>query len=291
MFGLPAVLLVLVLALLAGGCADGERERESGAGAATSAAALTPEDARQVAVAPPASTTQTTAAAGGPSGRRARVPILMYHVIAEAPAGEAYPELWVAPERFAAQMEAVARAGYEAVTLEQVLAGWDEGAPLPERPIVITFDDGYLSQSVNAGPVLEKLGWPGVLYLTLRNIGDSIPEASVRKLLRAGWELGAHTATHPDLRTLDAAGSQRELDDVRDELRKRFDAPVDAFCFPAGKYDASVIDAVRAAGYTSATTVDPGWADAGTPRFELPRVRVDPGDTPDGLLEKIAAQR
>ncbi len=283
MFGLPAVLLVVVLSLLAGGC--GDTEHVSGGGGATSAAAATPQEARQIAVAPPEqSRTPRT-------NRRARVPILMYHVIAEAPAGEAYPELWVAPERFAAQMEAVARAGYEAVTLEQVLAGWDEGAPLPERPIVITFDDGYLSQSVNAGPVLEKLGWPGVLYLTLRNIGDSIPEASVRKLLRAGWELGAHTATHPDLRTLDAAGSQRELNDVRDELHKRFDAPVDAFCFPAGKYDASVIDAVRAAGYTSATTVDPGWADAGTPRFELPRVRVDPGDTPDGLLEKIAAQR
>ena len=284
MFGLPAVLLVLVLALFAGGC-GGVDNASSDAGA-TSAAAATPEDLRQVAVAPPDSTTPR-----GRSGRRARVPILMYHVIAAAPAGEAYPELWVPPERFAAQMEAVARAGYEAVTLEQVLAGWDDGAPLPERPIVITFDDGYISQSVNAGPVLERLGWPGVLYLTLRNIGDSIPEASVRKLLRAGWELGAHSATHPDLRTLDAAGSERELDDVRDELRERFDAPVDAFCFPAGKYDASVIDAVRAAGYTSATTVDPGWADADTPRFELPRVRVDPGDTPDGLLEKIAAQR
>lgn len=220
-----------------------------------------------------------------------RVPILMYHVIAEASPGEAYPELWVPPERFAAQMRAVAQAGYEAVTMQQLLAGWDDGEPLPERPVVVTFDDGYLSQSVAAGPVLEELGWPGVLYLTTRNIGDSIPEASVRKLLRAGWELGGHTATHPDLRTLDAAGQRRELDDVRTELRRRFDVPVNAFCYPAGKYDPSVIDAVRAAGYTTATTVDPGWAGAKTPRFELPRVRVDPGDTPAGLVEKIAGQR
>lgn len=287
--GLPAALLFLLLALVGAGC-GGTSEADPGAAASAPA---TPEAARQVAVAPP----ETTAAAvpanarTGEAARRARVPILMYHVIAAAPAGETYPELWVPPARFAAQMRALANAGYEAVTLEQLTAGWSEGAPLPERPVVVTFDDGYLSQSKNAGPVLEELGWPGVLYLTLRNIGDSIPEASVRKLLRAGWELGAHTATHPDLRTLDAAGLTRELDDVRTALRERFDRPVLAFCYPAGRYDASVIAAVKAAGYTTATTVDPGWAGPSTPRFELPRVRVDPGDTPDGLLEKIAAAR
>lgn len=288
--GLPAALVVL-LALVAGGC-GGTSEAEPSA--ATSAASATPSDARQVAVAPPSETTAAPASEGartGDAARRTRVPILMYHVIASAPAGETYPELWVPPARFAAQMRALADAGYEAVTLEQLTAGWDKGAALPERPIVVAFDDGYLSQSTNAGPVLQQLGWPGVLYLTLRNVGDSIPEGSIRKLLRTGWELGAHTATHPDLRTLDAGGLTRELDDVRTELRERFDRPVLAFCYPAGKYDASVIAAVKAAGYTTATTVDPGWAGPGTPRFELPRVRVDPTDTPAALLEKIAAQR
>lgn len=289
--GLPAALVVLLLALVAGGC-GGTSEAEPSA--ATSAASATPSDARQVAVAPPTDTTAATASEGartGEAARRTRVPILMYHVIASAPAGETYPELWVPPARFAAQMRALADAGYEAVTLEQLTAGWNEGAPLPERPIVVTFDDGYLSQSTNAGPVLKRLGWPGVLYLTARNLGASIPEGSVRKLLRSGWELGAHTATHPDLRTLDAAGLQREIDDVRIELRARFGQDVLAFCYPAGKYDASVIAAVKAAGYTTATTVDPGWAGPGSPPFELPRVRVDPTDTPAGLVNKIAAQR
>ncbi len=288
--GLPAALLVLLCTLAVAGC-DGTSDAEPNA--ATSAAAVTPADARQVAVAPP-ETTFAAAAKGartGEAARRTRVPMLMYHVIASAPAGETYPELWVPPARFAAQMRALADSGYQAVTLEQLTAGWDEGAPLPERPVVVTFDDGYLSQSTNAGPVLKQLGWPGVLYLTLRNVGGSIPEGSIRKLLRDGWELGAHTATHPDLRTLGADGLTRELDDVRTALRERFDQPVLAFCYPAGKYDTGVIAAVKAAGYTTATTVDPGWAGPGTPRLELPRVRVDPGDGPRELLEKVDAQR
>lgn len=276
----PVSIAVLALAAALAGCADRAAEGAARAGTTTAA--------HQVAVGPPE---HAAAARTGDASRRVRVPILMYHVIAKASPGQAYPELWVPPARFAAQMRALEDAGYQGVTLADVVAGWRDGGPLPERPVVISFDDGYLSQSTNAGPVLERLGWPGVLYLTTRNVGASIPEASVRKLLRSGWELGAHTATHPDLRTLDAAGLQREVDDVRVTLRARFGQDVTAFCYPAGDYDAAAIDAVRRAGYTTATTVDPGWADADTPPFLLPRVRVDPQDGPGALLQKIAAAR
>lgn len=246
---------------------------------------------QQVAVGPVETAAPPARPLRGEAARAARAPILMYHVIAEAKPGEAYPELWVPPGRFAAQMRALADAGYEAVTLRELEAGWRDGAPLPRRPVVLTFDDGYLSQSTVARPVLERLGWAGVLYLTERNVGSTIPEASVKRMLRAGWELGAHTATHPDVRTLDAAGLQREIGDVRRTLQDRFGQDVTSFCYPAGRYDDAAVAAVREAGFTSATTVAPGWADAETDPYLLPRVRVDPGDTPEGLLRKIGSAR
>lgn len=242
----------------------------------------------------PATATTPAAAPAGPqisgdAARRARIPILMYHVIATPPAGQPMSELWVPPARFRSQMQALRREGYEAVTMDQATNAWRDGAALPEQPIVLTFDDGYLSQSTAAGPVLEELGWVGVLYLTTRNVGPTIKEGSVRKLMKAGWELGAHTVTHPDLTTLDAAGLQRELDGGREELQERFDAPVDAFCYPAGRNDATVRAAVKAAGFRTATTVEPGIAAGDDDPYALPRVRVTPDDTPARLLDKIRA--
>ncbi|MBJ7331546.1 MAG: polysaccharide deacetylase family protein [Solirubrobacteraceae bacterium] len=275
------VLPALLVAALLSGC-GGTVAAKPDAPRATTA-----DDTRQVAVGPPGA--EDGATISGDAARKVEVPVLMYHVIAKAKPGETYPELWVPPARFAAQVQALADAGYHAITLHQLMEAWEKGDPVPDKPVVLTFDDGYLSQSTNAAPVLAKHGWPGVLYLTTRNIGPTIPKSSVKKLLRSGWELGAHTATHPDLRTLDAAGREREIDDVRIQLRAEFDQDVESFCYPAGKYDEAVVAAVKAAGYRSATTVAPGWAEPSDNPYLLQRVRVDPQDGPQRLLKKITA--
>lgn len=225
----------------------------------------------------------------GEAAKKARIPILMYHVISTPPAGQAMSELWVPKARFRSQVEALKKAGYSAITMEQAMQAWQKGASIPEKPIVLTFDDGYLTQSTNAGPILEKLGWKGVLYLVTRNIGPTIPEASVKKLIRLGWELGSHTLTHPDLTTLGAADLKKELEDSRLQLQAQFGQPVDAFCYPTGANNETVRAATKAAGYTSATTVVGGIADGAQDPYALPRVRVTPDDTPKLLLKKIEA--
>lgn len=284
--GALGVVIALIAAIVASGGDDPARgDAPSQRASAPAATTATTATAARRAAQPVAAGPQIS----GDEARRARIPILMYHVIATPPAGQPMSELWVPPKRFRSQMEALRREGYEAVTMDQATNGWREGAPLPEKPIVLTFDDGYLSQSTAAGPVLEELGWVGVLYLTTRNIGPTIKEGSVRKLMKAGWELGAHTVTHADLTTLDAAGLQREIDDGRIELQARFGAPVDAFCFPAGKNDETVRAAVKAAGFRTATTVTGGIADGDDDPYLLPRVRVNPDDTPKRLLQKIRA--
>src|SRR5919198_1664843 len=100
---------------------------------------------------------------GGGGAHNRPVPILMYHVIAAPPAGTAYPELFVRPADFAGQMRWLSRHGYHAVTLRSVYDYWVQGTPLPSRPIVVSFDDGYLSDHTQALPVLRALHWPGVL--------------------------------------------------------------------------------------------------------------------------------
>jgi peptidoglycan/xylan/chitin deacetylase (PgdA/CDA1 family) len=221
----------------------------------------------------------------------AAVPILMYHVIGTPPAGAPYPGLWVAADRFRAQLDALARARFTAVTLDTVLDAWRGRARLPAHPIVLSFDDGYLGQGRIAGPALAAHRWPGVINVVLHNLGTpgGISATRVRALIHAGWELDAHSLTHPDLTTLGTVALRHELAGSRAALRRRFGVGVDAFCYPAGRFNPVVEAAVRAAGYRAATTELPGAARPSGDRFALPRIRVDGADTAAAVVAK--AQR
>jgi peptidoglycan/xylan/chitin deacetylase (PgdA/CDA1 family) len=222
---------------------------------------------------------------------RAPVPILMYHVIAPAPAGAKYAGLWVSPAALKAQVAALAKAGFNAVTLDAVLDGWGGKDALPLHPIVLSFDDGYLSQGQEAGTILQAYGWPGVLNLALHNLDTpgGLTTSRVKTMIAGGWEIDAHSLTHPDLTTLDAAALRREVAGSRTAIRKRFGVPANAFCYPAGRYDATVEAAVQAAGYRAATTELPGAARPGGDPYALPRIRVDRGDSTAAVVAKVHA--
>lgn len=215
------------------------------------------------------------------------MPILVYHALGTAPAGTPYPELYVRPRDFAAQVRWLAGHGYHAVTLSLVYEHWRRGARLPGRPVVLTFDDGYPGDVSVALPVLRKHRWPGVLNL---QIGNLVP-ARVRALLRGGWEVDSHTFTHQDLTTLDAARLRHEVADSRVWIQRVFGVRASFFCYPAGRYDARVVRAVRAAGYLAATTTRFGLARPSQGLYALSRIRVDGSDGVAGLAAKLERAR
>jgi peptidoglycan/xylan/chitin deacetylase (PgdA/CDA1 family) len=225
----------------------------------------------------------------------ARAPILMYHVINSPPAGAPFPGLYVTPEEFAEQMRALAAAGYRAVTQDQLWANWHEGTPLPAgKPIVLSFDNGYQSQYTQALPVLRRLGWVGVENIQLTGLPPSqggLSTAQVRGLVRAGWELDTQGISHADLTTLDAAELHSQVAAARGTIQRRYGVSVNWFCYPSGQYDATVLAAVRAAGYRGSTTVVPGWAQRGEDPYRLPRLRVLGGTSGQALVSQIAAIR
>ncbi|MGB2874719.1 MAG: polysaccharide deacetylase family protein [Gaiellaceae bacterium] len=215
------------------------------------------------------------------------VPILMYHVLGVPPATAPYPGLFVKPSDLAAQVRWLAGHGYHAVTLGQVFRYWRDGVALPPKPVVLSFDDGYLSDYTVALPTLRRFGWAGVLNLVVHNVtpGD-ITSWQVRQLIAAGWEIDAHTISHVDLTGLSPAQLQREVAGSRGDLRRMFGQPVDFFCYPAGRYNSQVVAAVRSAGYLGATTVNPGLARPADP-FTLNRIRIDYSDGLGGFAAKL----
>ena len=192
---------------------------------------------------------------------------------------------------FRRQIAALDRAGYEAVTLGDVWRHWHEDAALPAKPVVISFDDGYASQYRTAFPALRDRRWPGVLNVQISRLGarGGVPTAQVRRLIARGWEIGAHTVTHPDLRTVDAARLEEEVAGSRAALQREFGQPVDFFCYPFGRLDATVREAVRAAGYKAATTTKRGLAAPEDDPFALDRIIVGPNHSPRRLLRVLGA--
>ena len=214
----------------------------------------------------------------------------MYHVIADPPSGAPYPGLYVSKAEFAAQVRWLESRGYRAVTLTQAYDHWRYGKPLPRRPIVFTFDDGYRSVYETALPLLRAHTWPAVLNLEARYINTAwgLSRPRIRKLLAARWELASHTINHPDLTSLSNAALRAEVAGSRTQLRREFHVPVSFFCYPAGRYDARVIAAVQAARYLGATSVRSGLARP-SELWDLARVRVDRGDGVAGPKAALAA--
>jgi peptidoglycan/xylan/chitin deacetylase (PgdA/CDA1 family) len=232
-----------------------------------------------------------TAAAG-----TASVPILVYHVINTQPAGSsALPALYVPADEFASQMQALKANGWHAVTLDQLLAYWTRGVSLgPGEPIVITFDNGYASQYTNALPVLKGLGWAGTVNLQVTGLPASdggLTDAQIRGLLAAGWELDTQGMSHTDLTSLSPPQLTADLSTARQTLRSSYGVAVNWFSYPSGDYNATVIAAVRAAGFVGATTVNPGWASPQQDRYRLPRLVVAAGTSPSQLLAQIASAK
>lgn len=215
------------------------------------------------------------------------MPILMYHVVGTAPAGSRNGDLYVSRPDFLAQVRWLAAHGYSAVTLDRLFAAWRGRATLPPKPIVLSFDDGYPQDITTVLPILRARRWPAVLFL---QIGNLVP-ARVRQLLASGWEIDAHTFTHPDLTTIGPQRLRHEVAGSRAWIRNVFRVACDFFAYPAGRYDAAVVAAVRAAGFDGAVTTNLGFASPRQNPDELDRVRVAAGDAATGLATKLRGLR
>ncbi|HUA75694.1 MAG TPA: polysaccharide deacetylase family protein [Solirubrobacteraceae bacterium] len=256
---------------------------------------------RQLATAPPAHARSKRAprspkargggvATGHPGSEPA--PVLMYHVIAAPPAGAPFPGLYVPPAEFAEQMRALKRAGWVAVTPDELIAYWRRGVSLPPgKPIVLTFDNGYQSQFTQALPVLRRLGWVAEENIQLTGLPPSqggLGTDEIRGLIAAGWELDTQGISHADLITLSPSELREQVAGARRTIQRRFHVPVNWFCYPSGHYDDTVVAEVRAAGYAGSTTVVPGWAHPHEDPYRMHRLRVLGGTSGAALLQLIA---
>ncbi|MGE5251585.1 MAG: polysaccharide deacetylase family protein [Bacteroidota bacterium] len=193
----------------------------------------------------PRPTSTTTRVAQGPG--IVTIPILLYHHIQSTTYFSRYR---VPPERFEQQMKLLHDWEYTTISTEMLVQAVTQGADLPPRPILITFDDGDVDVYENAFPIMQKYGFTGVFYLVANYVGqpDYIAVDQVREMADAGWEIGSHGLNHIDL-TLSPERQRAEIVESKKELQALLDLPVRTFAYPFGKASSGVIDYVHFANY------------------------------------------
>ncbi|SDJ94311.1 polysaccharide deacetylase family protein [Streptomyces indicus] len=212
------------------------------------------------------------------------VPILMYHAVAHAPA-PATRDLSVAPDTFAEQMEVLAAGGFTPVTTARLAAAWREGGPLPARPVLITFDDGYEGVHGHALPELARHGFTATVFVTtgwLRGPYDTggaldtmLDWQQVKALAHAGIEIGGHSHTHPQLDQLGEDALWFELRRSREIITDETGTAPASFAYPYGYSDAGVRRLVRDAGYGQALAVGNHLARRSQGPYAIRRLTVD----------------
>lgn len=213
-------------------------------------------------------------------GRAYRVPILMYHRLAEPTGIDArYDGLCVAPRLFAEQMRLLREEGYTTLSVGELVAAMRDGRAVAPRSVALSFDDGYLSVLEHGLDPLVKHGLRASIYLITehhrtRKAGFLTPE-QILEIDRSGvFELGSHSRTHPDLATLPDARQADEIAGSKRWIEELVGPRPLVFCYPFGSHDRRARDEVERAGYTAALSTREGRVNRPADRFALRRVRV-----------------
>lgn len=197
------------------------------------------------------------------------VPIVVYHHVVPNHAPGA---LFVTPDLFEQQLGYLRDNGYQSISFDDLADSLELGLPLPQRPVILSFDDGWENQHQYGFPLLQKYGFTGTFYVVTDYLDHQnfMTTDALKTMMAAGNIVGAHSRSHPALAGVGSARLKDEIAGSKAWLENRFGVPITSFAYPYGSYSASVVAATKAAGFRTARTVDDGSREAGNALATLP---------------------
>lgn len=220
---------------------------------------------------------------------RRNIPILMYHSIS-CSSNPKFERLAVSPKLFDQQISYLSERKYTPMTVTQLIharSGYNR--TLPERPVVITFDDGFADFFAEALPILKKYAFPATLYISTAFIDGTsrwlrreqetarpmLTWKQVAEISTYGIECGAHTHTHPQLDTIPIHKVKTEIEHSKKLLEDHLGQEILSFAYPFGYHTARVQQVVQEAGFRSACAVKYAMSTEDDDFFSLPRLMVE----------------
>jgi peptidoglycan/xylan/chitin deacetylase (PgdA/CDA1 family) len=218
-----------------------------------------------------------------------RLPILMYHSISDNPR-HGFRRFAVSPAVFTEQMAYLYHNGYCPLTVSALVEVIQGRAALPEKPVLLTFDDGFADFFTQCLPILLSYQFAATLYLVTAYIGQTgrwleqeneadrpmLTWEQIQHIAASGIECGSHTHTHPRLDGLPLARVRDEIETSKELLDSHLPSPARSMCYPYGCYSDAVQQAVQQAGYTSACAVRYELSSPQDDMFALSRLSVTP---------------
>jgi peptidoglycan/xylan/chitin deacetylase (PgdA/CDA1 family) len=232
------------------------------------------------------------------------IPVLMYHRVLDAPIDTKH-RTFVTKVNFEKHLRFFARRGLESITFQDYLAFSTGDRPLrefPKKPFILTFDDGYLDNYHNMLPLAKKYGYKGVLFLlgdfsasgNFWDLGEDVEANRImtteqkKTFVDQGWEIGAHTLTHPNLTQLSDGDVLNELCESRKRIEHELQTKVVSFAYPYGTYDDRIKDLVKQTGFEFGIATDSGGITIEDDHFAVFRVNMFPEESLFSLFKKTS---
>jgi len=210
-----------------------------------------------------------------------QVPILYYHAINDEIVGD-FPDLFVSPSEFRKQMQYLKENNFTAVTFEDF-----EKLPYIEKPILITFDDGYEDNYINAYPILKEFNLKETIFIVSGFIGNpSILNADQMREMKDLVSFESHTVSHPYLTSLSDDELEKELKESKETIQSITGREVLALAYPTGDYNQRVINATQKY-YKYGAAMGGGIHKLGTGNYEIKRIYVPRRMTIEEFKQKV----
>ncbi len=214
------------------------------------------------------------------------VPVLMYHSIGDEPNNDAV----ISKERFAEQMAFLHSKQYNTLTLDELYGYITAKKPLPSKPVVITFDDGYRDTYEAALPILKQYGFRSTMFIPVGDVGKYLTWQQLREMKAAGMDIGSHSYTHRELAGLSREVQATEITKAKELLDRELNQDTRWFCYPYGTFNQTTKELLKANGITIAVTINPGWTKAGDDPLTLQRVWLGNGVTLKHFEERLTSE-
>lgn len=206
-------------------------------------------------------------------GTSRKIPVLMYHSIDY----EKGNELRIPNDKFRLQMKYLKDNNFTPLSLQELYSYIVFGSSLPQKPIVLTLDDGYVDNYTNAFPVLKEFNFKATVFM-ITSLIDTNPRyltsAQLQEMDKAGMEIESHSVTHPELNTLSYDKQLQELKDSKDSLEKLLGREVPYLAYPFGKFNSDTLKIVEDLGYKMAFSTVIGDASKSDGLYKLHRLYV-----------------
>lgn len=200
------------------------------------------------------------------------VPVLYYHSVSE----NSINDVTITPEKLKEQLNYINDNNYVTITMRELYSHIENNTPIPQKSIIITFDDGYMNNYTEAFPILKDLNMTATIFCVGNSLDGSyyLSEDAIKEMSDYGIDIESHTVNHLHLDTLSYDQQLSEIRNSKNILEKITGKEVLALAYPFGDYNNDTIKATKEAGYKMAFTTKLGLSDRTDNIYELNRIYI-----------------